>query len=221
MDTYQIIRSSIIEGDYEPGQRLTEEYLASELNISRTPIREAIKRLEAEGFVTSLKRGISVRTFSKKDIRQIYDLRSLLEGYAASQAACYRVEDDLTELNAIHQLFTKAIHDLGDSNTESIKEIARLNNAFHNTLIRASKNDHIVFLISKVIVLPLVFRSFFWFDREKMLRSLDGHEILIRAIGDRDSDRAKTAMMEHIYKGRDHVLHHFAKHAKTERKRGK
>ncbi|WP_370639189.1 GntR family transcriptional regulator, partial [Cohnella sp. REN36] len=73
MNAYDFIRSAIIEGDYAPGQRLTEEALAAELHISRTPIREALKRLETEGLIVSLKRGVSVKTFSRESIRQIYD----------------------------------------------------------------------------------------------------------------------------------------------------
>jgi DNA-binding GntR family transcriptional regulator len=210
MDAYDFIRNAIIEGDYEPGQRLTEEYLAAELNLSRTPVREAIKRLEIEGLVTPLKRGVSVRTFSKKDIKQIYDLRALLEGYAASQAALFRTENDINEMNKTNRLYAGAIDRMGEFHPVNIKEIVRLNNKFHEIILFASKNDHIHFLISKVVVLPLVFRSFHWYDKQEIIRSLDNHQTISEAIQNRDPDRAKTAMLEHIYRGHDHVLNHLS-----------
>lgn len=215
MDAYDFIRNAIIEGDYEPGQRLTEEYLASELNLSRTPIREAIKRLETEGMVTSLKRGVSVRTFHKDDIRQIYDLRALLEGYAASQAAMLRTEQGIEEMTITNKLYARTIERIDKSHPVNDKEIVRLNNKFHETVLLASKNDQLRFLISKVVVIPLVFRSFHWYDKQEMIRSCDDHQIILKAIQNQDSDRAKTAMLEHIYKGRDHVLRHLSQNSEA------
>jgi DNA-binding GntR family transcriptional regulator len=215
MDAYDFIRNAIIEGDYEPGQRLTEESLATELHLSRTPVREAIKRLETEGLVTSLKRGVSVRTFNKEDIRQIYDLRALLEGYAASQAAMFRTKQNIDEMALIHALYTQTIERIDKSQSMNDKEIVRLNNKFHELVLQASKNEHIRFLISKVIVIPLVFRSFYWYDKQEMIRSSNDHQTILEAIQNQDPDRAKTAMLEHIYKGRDHVLRHLSQNSET------
>jgi DNA-binding GntR family transcriptional regulator len=210
MEAYEFIRNAILEGDYEPGKRLTEEFLAAELNVSRTPIREALKRLESEGLITSLKRGMCVRSFSPTDVRQIYDLRALLESYAASQAAVRRAETDLDELFAANRLYAQAIQQLPDTKpvNRQIKNIVLLNNRFHEAVLNACKNDHIQFLISKVIVLPLVYRSFYWYDQSEIKRSLLDHQTIAEAIQSGDPERARSAMLEHIYKGRDHVLRH-------------
>ena len=212
MEAYEFIRNAILEGDYEPGRRLTEESLAAELNVSRTPIREALKRLESEGLITSLKRGMCVRSFSRTDVQQIYDLRALLESYAASQAAMWRVESDLDELFQSNRLYANVIQPLQDTHSASmhIKAIVLLNNRFHEAVLLASKNDHIQFLISKVVVLPLVYRSFSWYDQLEIKRSLLDHQTIAEAICSRDPDRARSAMLEHVYKGRDHVLRHLA-----------
>jgi DNA-binding GntR family transcriptional regulator len=215
VDAYDFIRNAIIEGDYEPGQRLTEEALAAELNLSRTPIREAIKKLETEGLVISLKRGVSVRTFHREDIRQIYDLRALLEGYAVCQAAMYRTKRDLEEMTTINRLYFHAIEQRDPSASVRGKEVVRLNNKFHEAVLQASKNEHISFLISKVVVVPLVFRTFYWYERQEMIRSSNDHQTILEAIRNQDPDRAKTAMQEHIYKGRDHVLLHLAQNIET------
>jgi DNA-binding GntR family transcriptional regulator len=208
LDAYQFIRRAIIEGDYEPGKRLTEEFLANELNISRTPIREAIRQLEAEGLVTSLKRGVAVRSYSTEDVQQIYDLRALLEGYAASRAAQYRTSEDLKKLWESHTAFASAVDEFRPGDRDGIHKVMQWNAVFHDQIIQASKNPHIRFLISKVVVLPLVFRSFYWYDLKEVHRSLDTHEVILKSIERKDPDLARAAMVQHIFLGRDHVLTH-------------
>ncbi len=208
MSAYDFIKDAILTGKFEPGLRLTEESIAKELNISRTPVREAIKQLEAEGLIIPLKRGVSVRHFTLEDIRQIYDLRSLLEGYAAGQAAIYRTESDLAKITEANQLYEQAIERYTLSKSSGIKNIVNANQRFHESIVAASKNDHITFHISKVVVVPLVFRSFYWYDFSKLRRSLDIHKTILTAIQNRDSERARIAMHEHIYQGRDIVMSH-------------
>lgn len=213
MDPYEYIKKSIIEGDFKPGQRLTEEVLASELHTSRTPIREALKRLSAEGLITNLKRGMAVRQFSNKDILQIYDLRAILEGYAAAQAALNRSAKDVTNLKEIHYSFESTIKEVKDIRSlssqvskEIIKKIAFINNEFHEKILDASKNEYLHFLVSKVVVIPLVFHAYYSYDSEGINQSLNSHQTILEAIINKDTDRAKIGMMEHIYKGRDQVL---------------
>lgn len=206
MSIYEKIKDAIIHGVYKPGERLTEENLANELQISRTPIREAIKRLENEGLITPLKRGIMVKKFTKEDIRQIYDLRALLEGYAASQAAIHRTDEDIAHLREASIPFSKIIDHYRTPDPEINKEILETNNLFHDAVIQASKNQYISHLISKVIVVPLVFRSFYWYNLDQLKVSVKTHETILNAIIDRDAERARSAMLEHIYIGRDVVL---------------
>lgn len=208
MNAYNFIKDGIIQGKYQPGMRLTEEYLAQELKISRTPIREAIKQLKTEGLIIPLKKGVSVRDFTKEDIRQIYDLRTLLEGYSAAQAAASRTEEDLIKLAEANSLYEEAINQYVEGDFEQIVKIVEMNQLFHDAIISASKNQHIHFHISKVVVVPIVFRSFYWYSKEKLKRSLDYHKIILNAIECRDTERARIAMHEHIYQGRDQVLTH-------------
>jgi DNA-binding GntR family transcriptional regulator len=206
LSAYESIKAAIIEGIYKPGERLTEENLASELSLSRTPIREAIKRLETEGLITPLKRGVMVTKFSKEDIRQIYDLRAVLEGYAASQAAIYRSERDIQQLKLANQPFAQLAHTYKQSDPITNKRIMETNNIYHDAVISTSKNEYIRFLISKTIVVPLVFRSFYWYNLDQLKQSVRAHETITAAIIDRDAERAKAAMLEHMYQGRDVVL---------------
>ncbi len=211
MDAYDYIKSAIIDGKFEPGMRLGEESLAKELNLSRTPVREAFKHLEADGLLVPLKRGVSVRNFTTQDIRQIYDLRTLLEGYAASQAAIYRTDEDIEKMENANILYEKVIEHYVQSDIDSIKEIVDVNHKFHEVIISASKNSHIHFHLSKVVVVPIVFRSFYWYNPFQLRQSLEVHKIILQAIKNKEPERAKIAMHEHIYQGRDHVLKHLEK----------
>ncbi|GGF14732.1 GntR family transcriptional regulator [Halobacillus andaensis] len=188
--------------------RLTEEYLASQLNLSRTPIREALRQLESEGLIVSMKRGVSVRHFTKQDIEQIYDLRVLLEGYAAAQAALHRTNEDLKEMKQANELYEKAITSYFDSGNTTIDNILEINQQFHDSVIKASQNQHIHSHMSKVVVVPLIFRSFYWFDEYQLRHSLDVHKTILKAIEQQDTERARAAMHEHIYHGRDQVIFH-------------
>ncbi|KQU57527.1 GntR family transcriptional regulator [Rossellomorea marisflavi] len=211
MDAYKYIKGAIIDGRYTPGMRLGEEFLAKELNLSRTPIREAIRHLEAEGLVIPLKRGVSVRNFTNEDIRQIYDLRTLLEGYAASQAAIHRTEEDLVKMESANIQYEKVIQDYGESDLGRVKEIVDVNQQFHEVIISAANNAHLHFHLSKVVVVPIVYRSFYWYDDNQLRRSLEIHKIILQAIQNKEPERARIAMHEHIYQGRDHVLKHLDK----------
>ncbi|WP_042454050.1 GntR family transcriptional regulator [Neobacillus dielmonensis] len=208
MDAYEFIKEQIILGKFEPGMRLGEETLAKELNLSRTPIREAIKQLEAEGLVIPLKRGVGVRSFTKEDIRQIYDLRTLLESYAASQAAIHRTEDDLLELENANEQYEQAINHAVSLDMTGIRKIVNVNQKFHEAVVAASNNNHLYFHLSKVVVIPIVFRSFYWYNDFQLQQSLEVHKIIFEAIKNKEPERARIAMHEHIFQGRDNVLKH-------------
>lgn len=211
MDAYNHIKQAIILGRYKPGTRLTELGLAEELNLSRTPVREAIKQLTSEGLIIPLRRGISVRSFDEKDLRQIYNLRALLESYAATQAALHRSEDDLVKMEESNNLYENAVAQYKDASEVSVKNIVQANSVFHEAILAASKNEHLRFHISKVVVVPLVFRSFNYYDEIQLLRSLDAHKTILEAIKNQEAERAKIAIHEHILQGRDHVLKHLDK----------
>lgn len=208
MDAYNYIKEAIVLGKYKPGMRLTEESLSKELNLSRTPVREAIRQLTAEGLVVQLKRGISVRNFKQEDIREIYNIRALLEGYAASEAAFHRTETHLEKLTEANDIYATSVERYNRANISTIKDIVEANQKFHEAILEAANNETLKFHLSRLVVVPLVFRSFYWFDERQLIRSLDAHRTILKAIKDQEFDRAKAAMHEHILQGRDHVLNH-------------
>lgn len=208
MDPYNFIKNAITRGDYKPGKRLTEEALAKELNISRTPIREAIQQLLSDGLITPLKRGVVVRTFTKKDILQIYDLRAVLESYAASEAAFRRSENDLKKMKQANEAYKKAAEVYIQRGKTGIDDIIETNHQFHEAILNAANNDYLRYHLEKVVVLPLVFSSFYWYTENELIRSYDIHNNIYYAIKYQEFERAKTALREHVYLARDHVLKH-------------
>ncbi|GAB3063602.1 GntR family transcriptional regulator [Virgibacillus ainsalahensis] len=208
MNAYRYIKKAILHGEFPPKMRLTEEFLANKFQISRTPIREALKQLESEGLTVSMKRGVRVSHYTKEDIRQIYDVRTLLEGYAAAQASIHRSEVDLQQMKAANAYYEQVINEHFKTGESTIEDILDINRKFHDGIVKASQNQHIHNHISKVVVLPLIFRSFYWFNEEQMRKSLEAHSTILQAIEEQDMERARVAMHEHIYHGRDQVLLH-------------
>lgn len=207
MNPYNAIKNAIIIGEYEPGKRLTEEALAEALQVSRTPIRDAIKQLESDGLIIPFKRrGYIVKEFSIEDIRQIYNLRALLESHGAGEAALNRTKEELQFMHEKNTAYEQAISKLKRSDISTIKNIQQANQEFHEEIFKATKNEHLRSHISKVVVVPLIFRSFYWYNERQLLRSLEVHKTILKAIENREPERAKIAMQEHIYQGRDDVL---------------
>ncbi len=214
MGVYENIKHAIITEVYPPGFRLTEEALTKDWNVSRTPIREALKKLEFDGLITPLKRGFIVRTFSKEDLQQVYDLRALLESYAAAQAAMNRTEEDILFIQDAIRAYEIAM-EIKEKDMDQNQAIVEANSRFHRGVINASCNNHVRDLIDKVVVLPLMFRSFYHFDQTDIDQSFQMHKTIARAIEENDPYRAKSAMEEHILRGRDFVLQHYESDATT------
>jgi DNA-binding GntR family transcriptional regulator len=197
----EVIREAIIDGRLAPGQRLKEEELARQLGMSRTPVREALLLLQSEGLVESTpRRGATVRSYAMDDLDDMYQLRAILEGYAARRAATRISPDDVARLEESCARFDRlrAEDDLGD--------LVKENLFFHNVILAAAGSDRLVPLVRKVIELPLVYRSFYWYSPEQKLISQHYHRQLTRALGARDAKRAEMIMTEHVLEARDFLL---------------
>ncbi|MBX6395440.1 MAG: GntR family transcriptional regulator, partial [Alicyclobacillaceae bacterium] len=212
-DAYETIRDWILKGILAPGERLREEHLAGRLGISRTPVREALRRLETEGLVRLIpNRGAAVTTYSPKDIHHFFNLRVLLEGYAAAQAALHRTEEDVVHLQELNRRFEDLYRTIlaRGKTPESMQTFADVNQDFHATVWNASGNPLLPNLLSRIVVVPLVYRSYHQYTLDQIRESLEAHQTITRALEDRDPLRAETAIREHILKGRDHALAHLA-----------
>lgn len=204
---YQQLRQKIIEGHYQPGMRLVEDRLARDLGVSRTPVRTALTRAASEGLVRIFpNRGAVVRTFSRNDLLNAYDLRALMEGYAAARAAT-RISP--LQLEALDQIAVALEDSLGQTfalREEEIHFLVEQNQRFHQTIIDASGNERLTGLLQTVVDIPMQYRSFYWYSREERSISNFFHRSILRALYDHDADRARAMMQEHIYRGRDVLL---------------
>jgi DNA-binding GntR family transcriptional regulator len=203
---YERIREAIVEGRYEPGRRLVEARVAEELDLSRTPVREAIRRLDAEGLVvTERNRGAVVRELSVEDVRDLYELRIRLESYAAELAATRIAPLELVQLEADVDRFS-ALVAKADGTVGSLRQLGAANRAIHDRIVDASHHQRLGAMLRRAVDIPLVFRAFRSFGRSELERSDLFHRLIASAIEQRDGRRAGRLMAEHIAQGLDAVL---------------
>jgi DNA-binding GntR family transcriptional regulator len=136
---YHQIKSLILNGEYRPSQMLRQEELAASLGISRAPLREAMPRLEADGLVISHpRRGYSVRSLDHEEIREIFDLRLLIEGQAAYLATLSRTEEDVAQVRSLMSQMEK----MKPTTEAEIRAWSELNFQFHDRLLAPSPRRH-------------------------------------------------------------------------------
>jgi DNA-binding GntR family transcriptional regulator len=191
---YEAVRQMILSGEAEAGSRLGEAELAETLGLSRTPVREALQRLGADGLVDVLPhRGARVARWTRDDLAEIFELRSLLEPYAAARAARLgRDEAVLAELRGHCAAMERAAAD-GD-----LTRVAQLNSRFHAALIDASGNRRLPAMLTSVMHAPLILGTFRRYDAEAMARSMNHHRELVAALTARDPAWAESVMRSHV-----------------------
>ncbi|NLN87151.1 MAG: GntR family transcriptional regulator [Syntrophomonadaceae bacterium] len=189
----EAIRSAIMNGTLQPRERLMEIQLAEELGVSRTPVREALRKLELEGFIVMVPRkGAYVADLSFKDIADVFEIRAALEGLAAGLAAERITEDELENMERLIVGKQEAI------NSGDIDKLVEVDTSFHELLYKASRNDRLAAIISNLREQIQRFRltSLSFPGRNK--ESLQEHKQLVEAIQARDSQLARQLAQEHI-----------------------
>ncbi len=199
-EVYESIRRSIVEGEIRPNQRLIEAELAERLDVSRTPVRESMQRLAADGLVLSRRRGWVVREHSPQEIRDIYEVRAALEGYAARLAAERATDEEIAEIVRIHETY---IAELENTSRDHLLEH---NDEFHNAVIAASRNARLAEQIVRNTAFYFVHRiAGFWSDDEVRV-SIAGHQELVNALVARDPEAAQDAAQRGVLSGLSKTL---------------
>jgi DNA-binding GntR family transcriptional regulator len=200
------LRALILTGEYGPEERLIEEQLAERLGVSRTPVRQALTMLEAEGLVElAPNRGATVRSFTVADVWDIYDLRAVLEGHAARRAAGRIRRDELARWGVLAAEMEGLAGRFVDHG-EEIRALVALNQEFHGAIVEASRNKRLFRLINRTVEIPLMFKAFFWYTPHERVISNHYHRQILHALEEGDADRAEIVMREHVYEGRDFVI---------------
>ena len=204
---YEQLRAAIVESRYPPGQRLVEQRLAEELGASRTPVREALRMLEAEGLVVSERnRGAMVRPLSPTEVVDLYGLRIRLESYAVEVATERATGTELGELAAAADAFSEVRRSVDVDSVEGVRLLHEANRRFHDTVITAARHRRLATMLARTVDIPLVFQAFRTFGAAEIERSDTFHHLIVEAMCRHDTTRAGALMAEHIAQGRDAVL---------------
>jgi len=206
---YAQVRAAIVESRYPPGHRLVEQRIAEELGLSRTPVREALRMLEAEGLVVSERnRGAMVRPLSETEVVDLYGLRIRLESYAVEVATERATESELGDLADAADAFGNVLRTVGvdiDS-VEGVRLLHEANRRLHDGILAAARHHRLATMLSRTVDTPLVFQAFRSFGVAEIERSDTFHHLIVDAMCRRDGNRAAALMAEHIAQGRDAVL---------------
>jgi DNA-binding GntR family transcriptional regulator len=201
------IKDGVREGRYAPGQRLVEPELTEALGVSRGSVREALHRLDAEGLIQLAPyRGASVRRMSRTDVAELHQIREVLEGHAAAEAARHIDEADRAEMLELERLW--------DEGTE-FPSYNEYNEQFHNLVMRIGRNAHIPHFVqqTKLALIRIQFQVMLVQPRQTE-RSRGEHQQVIEAIFRNDAAGAEAAMRSHIRSSTNVILgapdHYFA-----------
>ncbi len=188
---YECLISEIASGVLQPGARLTESDLARRMGISRTPVREAIQRLEAEGLVDYAPRvGAAIRRLDYAEIMELYEMRAVLERTAARMAARAASEIEIAELEAVNAEMAAAKSDK--------RRLYALNRQFHLILRDAAKNRFLIKAMNGLQKTLLILGPTTLGDAERAGKAIEEHKAIIEALRARDGDSAEAAMNAHL-----------------------
>lgn len=201
---HDVLRRQIFGGDLPAGSRLKERDLCDVLEVSRTPVREALRRLQADGLVTiEPRRGAVVNGISSAEAEEIYSLGRLLEGYGARIAATRRSAADLSKLKTILEQME---HLLAKPARGTAASYLELDNAFHRRISRCTGNLHLERIISQVVGLPILIRAFSHYSHNDLILSLQQHQTIYSALRAGDPEWSEAAMRAHVLTGRSLAL---------------
>jgi len=192
---YSEIRALIFSGDVPPGSPLTEEALADICGVSRTPVREALRRLEAELYVVrSDSQRLFVANWNSEDLAEMFTLRAMLEAHAAARAATRITVSGIERLRASNAMLTAAVA----VDTPDVALFLSENRRFHEIFIAAAASPRLATMLAALVEQPVVRRTAARYGRDELARSAHEHGELIQAFVARDAEWARAVMVSHI-----------------------
>lgn len=189
-DVYRQLRSQIVRGVLRPNEALVEADIAERLGVSRTPVRESLQRLSADGLIVSRRRRWAVYEHTRDEVVELYEVRAALEGHAARLAAERAGEDELAEM-------ADMVGDVTALETRG-RERVELNERFHDMVDRASHNSQLVTQIMRNRLFAFNYRVASAYSPEQYAASWAQHQDLVTALAQRDVDRAGELARRHV-----------------------
>jgi DNA-binding GntR family transcriptional regulator len=213
------IHAKIALGEYRPGDRLRQEVLAEHFRVSRTPVREALRLLEAKGIITQEHRHSAViRGPSTREVRETYQVRAELEGLAAELAAQWISDNQLDDLRNIHVQFESSVREMTAprgtaSRKRDLLKASNLwivtNNQFHALIQQASNNLRLGQVINELyggFIRNVMYSSARGMDAHRMQRNISSHEEILTALERRNAEVARESMQNHIHESGQLVI---------------
>ncbi len=198
---YEELKRQIMIGEIPPGTRMMEVELADEMGVSRTPVREAIRKLEKEGLVSiEPRRGAYASEVSIKDMVDVLEVREYLEGMAASLAAVRVTDEEKETLRLATEKYKKAVEE------GNVPEIIKFDEEFHKLIVNFSGNKTLVQMVSQVQDLALRFRYIYYDDFTRFKNQPLEHEEIFHAISNGNAEDARLGVLEHISKLKEFVI---------------
>lgn len=206
---FEHLRAAIVTGALKPGERLMELQLAEDMGVSRTPVREAIRKLELEGLVSMIaRRGAYVSDLSIRDIAETFEVRAALESLAAGLAAERIVPEELEQLERV-------LVEIGTCEQQgTIERMVELDEEFHALLFSATRNSRLSQIISNLREQIARFRRSSLSTPGRIKAVFNEHKSIVEAISDRNSSLAQALAREHI-ENAEHSLMDWVKERKT------
>lgn len=190
---FDYLKNAIIAGDLKPGERLMEIAIAEQLGVSRTPVREAIRKLEKEKFIEMIPRkGAYVSSTTLKDMLDVLEVRRLIEGFSTELAADRMTDEGLVLLLRTHRAFLKA---LDDNDTDSM---ISLDNEFHDLILKASDNIKLIEIATALSEQVQRYRLSYFTEMSNFEELREWHEKIYDAIEKKDSKRASEVAKKHV-----------------------
>lgn len=187
------LRNAIREGVLKPGERIMEIQLAEELGVSRTPVREAIRKLELEGYVVMMpRRGTYVASMSIRDINEIFEIRTALESLSNGLAADHITDEELEHLQRLLVVIGGYIKE------GNIEKIVETDIEFHDVMYHAARNQRLVGIISNLRDQLTRFRTLSMSYPGRLEETLEEHKLIVEAIASGDRRAASKAAERHM-----------------------
>jgi DNA-binding GntR family transcriptional regulator len=203
---YEYLREAIVDGRLKPGERLVERDLAEKFRASRTPIREALRKLEAEEFLEYLpRRGDVVKGVNPEDIEEVYVLREMMEAMAIRRSIIYLTDSEIEDLRLVVEK-TQRAHE-----AQSVTEVIAGLRQFDAILLNASKMKRLRGFVNSLQESLMSYRKFNLSDPDRRAQAIREHQEIFGAILSRDADRAEGLVRRHIQAARDSLLKSMAK----------
>jgi DNA-binding GntR family transcriptional regulator len=200
-EVYEQLRDAIVRGELRPNERLIEAELAANLGVSRTPVRESLPRLAAEGLIVSRGRGWVVLEHTADEIREIYDVRAALEGYATRLAAERATPQQVAHICEI------AGGDPAEFGRLPVDEFVVANERFHSAIIEAAGNARLAQAIQQTRTYYFNQRIAVVYSEQEVVDAFVGHQLIADAIRRRDGDEAERLTRAHVSEALDAAVH--------------